>query len=338
MKFINKTKITSLLFLCALFFLLVIGFRESAAIRQFSGISLRFNEPINGQAAARARQYSIANSEDNPFWPTFWHENRETFSIGDRTVQANSISFSGDAGLVWPAEYILGSAPSSVDSNGITVSEALAHRLWGSTDIVGMTVYVNNTPRIIRGVFKGDAELALLSFHIEDTLQSWTVVELTGGIPHPTRNDAESFALASGLGRPDYILMGGPMAIAYIMSIFPFLMLVAYTLVLLIRFVKKYYNAAGAAIIITGLILCAVLLPLLLNNLPPWLIPTHWSDFSFWSTLFQQANNSLREFFSANPLLRDVELKMHLLRQTGIFFLSVCCSVVMITRGDAIKA
>ena len=319
-------------FIWALFgILLISGFREANAIRYFHGISLRYNTPICGQTALRARQYSIENIGQYTFWPTFWHQCRAELSAGTAKTDANVISFSGDASLVWPASYITGSAPGVIDARGIAVSEALAHRLWGSTDIIGMPVYVNNrnTPRIVRGVFEGTAELALLPFHLEDTSQSWTAVELAGGTPHPTRGHADSFAATSGLGRPDYVLMGGATALARFMSIFPVLVPAVYGLVLLVAFVKKHYPAASTPIFFAGLILFAILLPILLNALPPWIIPTRWSDFSFWSSLLQQANNSLREFVHVNPMLRDVELKMHLLRQAGIFVLSVSWGIVV---------
>jgi len=329
---ITKSKIASILLWCVFGVLLTIGFLEAAAIARFPGVSLRYNQPITGQTAYRARQYSIENTERNPFWPTFWHQSSTTFSVGTRTAQANAISFSGDAALVWPAQYITGSPPSSIDGSGVAVSEALAHRLWGSTDIVGMLVYVDDKPRTVRGVFEGTAELALLSFHIEDTSQSWTAVELSSGAPHPTRSNAESFALATGLGRPSYVLMDGAITLARFMSILPLLIPAVYALVLLAAFIRKHYRAAGTPIIFSGFILLAILLPFLLNALPPWIIPTHWSDFSFWLSLLQQANDGLREFLSVNPMLRDVELKMRLLRQAGVMVISICCGIIVCTR------
>jgi len=312
--------------------LFALGFRQANAIQQFSSASLRYNEPVSGQAAQRARQYSIENAET--FWPTFWHEGTVELSVGMRTAQANAILFSGDAALVWQARYITGTAPSSVDGSGIAVSEALAHRLWGSTDIVGMSVYVDEKPRIVRGVFEGSTELALLSFHIEDTLQSWTAVELAGGNRNPTRSHAQSFATAAGLGTPDYILMGGAMAAARFMSVLPLLILAVYALVLIIRFIKKHYCAAVTPIIFLGLTIFAILLPLLLNILPAWIIPTHWSDFSFWFSLLNQASGNLREFLSVNPTLRDVELRMLLLGQAGIMVLSTCCAIFCLTKEN----
>jgi len=317
--------------------LLVLGFRQANSIQQFSGVSLRFNEPISGQAAHRARQHSIENAEQETFWLTFWYESTAELSAGVRTVQANAISFSGDAALVWTAQYLVGTAPSSLDGSGIAVSEALAHRLWGSTDIVGMPVYVNEKPRIVRGVFEGNFELALLSFHIEDTQQSWTAVELSGGESRSTRSNAESFAIAAGLGAPDYILMGGAMAVATFMSMLPLLIFTMYVLVLLILYVKKHYRSAATPIMFLGLIVFAILLPILLNALPAWLIPTHWSDFSFWSSLLQQASGSLREFLSVNPMLRDVELRMLLLGQVGIMVLSISCVIFCLTKENVVE-
>jgi len=327
-----KPAITGILLWCVLGALLTLGFMEAAAIARFPSASLRYNEPITGQAAQRARQYSIENIQRDTFWPTFWHQSSATLSAGARTAQVNAISFSGDAALVWPTQYITGSAPSSIDGSSAAVSQALAHRLWGSTDIIGMPIYVDDVPHTVRGVFEGTAELALLSFHIEDTSQNWTAVELSGGAPHPTRSNAESFALASGLGRPDYVLMGGAITLARFMSMLPLLIPAVYALALLVRFVKKHYRTAGTPIIFAGFILLAILLPLLLNAIPPWLIPTHWSDFSFWSSLLHQANGGLREFFSVNPMLRDVELKMHLLRQAGIMIVAICCGIIICAR------
>jgi len=313
---------------CVLCILLILGLTEANAIRRFSATSLRYTAPISGQAAYRSRQYAIDNPET--FWSTFWSETTVPISTPYRETHTRAIKFSGDAALVWHAKYLTGSAPSSLDGNGIAVSEALAHNLWGSTDIVGMTVLVNEEERTVRGVFQGNTELALISFHIEDTFQSWNGAELSENL---TRRDAESFALVSGLGIPDYILTCGVIALADFMSLFPFIIIGAYVLVTLAKFVRKQFSFS-TQIFIAALIPVAVFLPFLLNALPPWLIPTYWSDFSFWSSLFSQAGDSVREFLSTPPTLRDVELRIHLLRQTGILFLSACCSALIVEQKN----
>jgi len=317
---------------CILCILLIIGLRQANTISRFSPISLRYTTPISGQIAYRSRQHAVNNPKT--FWPTFWSETTVPISTSYRETYAVGINFSGDATLVWPAIYLAGSAPSSIDGNGIAVSETLAHRLWGSTDIVGMTVLVNEEERTVRGVFQGDTELALISFHIEDTSPNWHGVELSGGENNPTRSDAENFAIASGMGIPDYILTGGAMTLADFMSLLPILIVGAYVPVLLFRFIQNNLPQFSAPILFTILISLAISLPFLLDALPPWLIPTYWSDFSFWSSLFNQAGDSTREFLSVPPVLRDVELRMHLLRQVGILFLSACCGIIILTGNN----
>ena len=253
-------------------------------------------------------------------------------SANHRTYTAATISFSGNANLAWPATFIIGSAPSSIDSTGIAVSATLAHSLWGSTNIVGMTVNIAGEYRTVRGVFQSTEELALLPFHIEDTDPYWTAMELAGGIPHPTRADAENFALMSGLGRPCYILMGGANAVAHALAILPLFVPIIYVIALAVGFVRKHYRIAATPLLFGGLILLAVLLPLLLNTLPPWIIPTRWGDFAFWGGLGTQANDALREFLATPPGLRDIEFRIQLLKQVAIFVPAMCFGILACGR------
>ena len=322
----NLKRRIAFILLCVFFCVtLTLGFIESNTISRFSGVSLRYYTPLTGETAYRARQHAAENTDG--FWPTFWHEENAILSNGRSAVNVVTILFSGDAFLVWPAVFIIGSAPSSVDGMGVAVSENLARNLWGSIDIIGMGVYVNNEPRIVRGVFHGSLELALVSFHIEDISLNFSAVELSGGISSTTRGDAESFALSAGLGRPDYIIMGGVGAVSVFMSFFPLLIPLIYAVVMLVRYVRKHYPLVGAPLFFGGLILFAVFLPILLNALPTWLTPTRWSDFGFWGMQVSNAAYALREFLSINPLLRDVELKIHLLRQVGFMFIATCAGI-----------
>ena len=307
--------------------LLILGILQSNTVAQYSSISLRL--PISGQAAFEARQYAAQSNAPYPFWPTFWHQHVASLSTGLRQAHTTTISFSGDAMLVWPAEYITGNAPGQLDASGIAVSKALAHRLWGSVNIIGKRVYVNDAPRTVRGVFAGETELALMSFHIEYTGQNWTAAQLAGGPAHPTRNCAESFAISAGLGRPTHIITNGPGALARFMAFFPLAFPAVYGLALFVIFIRKYYPSAATPIFIIGGISFAILLPAMLNTLPPWVIPTRFSDFQFWGSLISQARGSFWEFLSMPPMLRDVGLKLLLLRQTVVFILILFVGITL---------
>ena len=330
-----KILIINLLLLCMLCALMVTGSICSGYIRQYSSVSLRFDTPISGRTAYAARQYSVTHSD--ALWPTFWTEYSASFSSEFVSANVDCIAFSGDAALVWPAEYIAGTAPGVIDGIGCAVSESLAWRLWGSTDVVGMTVEVDGTERTVRGIFNGKEELALLSFNDEDTSQSWIAAEFKNGSSYITRDDAERFASASGLGKPNSILIGNISFFASTLLLLPLLILAVYGLWVIIGYVGKRYPIARKLIPFLLLFLFTALLPILIGMLPEWVIPTRWSDFSFWGSQFTQGSNSLREFLRTAPQSRDVELRMLFIEQTGITFLAVCVSLAVCFRFSVVR-
>ena len=185
--------------------------------------------------------------------------------------------------------------------------------------------------RIVRGVFEGNDLLALLSVRDEDAGQSFTAVELSGGTSAPARSDVESFVMAAGLGTPDSVLMGTPVFFASVMATLPLLILAVYGLALCLSLLKKHPAALRSALFL-ALIGLAILLPFILDTLPGWMIPTRWSDFSFWGALARQTADNMREYFILTPRLRDVAYKVLLLKQAGIAFLSVCCALSVCFR------
>ncbi|MCL2456101.1 MAG: hypothetical protein FWD19_00960 [Defluviitaleaceae bacterium] len=311
---------------CVFGIFVVVGLREANVISRFPKISLRYENGISGQAAFRSREISVGSDEN--FFPTFWRESRAKFSVGRGEIFCDVILFSGDANLVWHAEFVAGSAPGFADETGVAVSEALAHKIWGGTNIVGQKVDVDEKNRVVRGVFRDKNELALLSFDVNDASQNWAAAELADD--GKNFGAAENFALVSGLGRPDYVLTGGVISFAQFVALAPLFIPFVYFSILILIFLRKYYSNRIAILFFSALILFAIFLPAMLDSLPDWLIPTRWSDFSFWSSLFRESENNLREFLSAPPTLRDVELKIKMLRLFAISFLSVCSGFVAV--------
>ena len=317
---------------CALAVLLVASLVNRSAVRQYSSVSLRYSAPISGQAAYAARQYSISKSAENVFWPTFWKAYTAALESEFVSASADCIAFSGEAALVWPATYLRGAAPGVMDSIGCAVSDTLAWRLWGSGDVVGMTIQADGSERVVRGVFKSGRELALISFRDEDITQSWSAVELTGGPADAVRSDALSYASSAGLGKPDSIVMTGTSSVAGVMSVLPLLIPAVYGVSMIVSFAGKRFPATRSPLFFAALIVFAIVLPSILGALPAWSTPTRWSDFSFWASLMRQASSGLREFLQAAPSPRDVELRMLLLKHAGITFAAVCCSLSICFR------
>jgi len=317
---------------CILGALLVVGIMNANALREYPTVSLRYKAPITGQAAYQARLYAIRQGEDNTFWPTFWHEAVAEFESEYVKVNAKSIHYSGDAALVWPARYLSGTAPGVTDGFGCAVSSELAFALWGSGDVLGAAVEVDGKSRVVLGVFEGRDMVALLSVSDEDTGQAFTAVELSGGIQAPSRSEVTSFALTAGLGAPDSVLLGTPAILADFLAVLPLLMLFVYGLVLLAGWMRRHPTARRGVLLLVFLGF-AILLPGLLDMLPDRLIPTRWSDFSFWGGHLSQMGNDLREYLTVTPMLRDLGYEILFFKQLGIAFLSVCATLCICLRG-----
>ena len=323
-----KHLLADVLLWCVLFAFAALGARGAAAMRQYSAISLRYDKPLSGQAAYQARQYAIEHREDEAFWPTFWTETETLFSAELRETTARCIFYSGDASLVWPVKNLIGGMPGVTDSVGCAVSSGLAQELWGDVNIIGKTVEAAGTARIIRCVFDEAESLALLSVRDEDMSQSFTSAELAGGPLSPDRSSAERFAAASGLGTPDSILMSTPAFLATLMSALPIIIFVLYGLILSVGWLRKRSAIIRRVLMFLPLIGVAMLLPRFLEALPDRVVPTQWSDFSFWGSLFRQTGENLREYLELSPSLKDVIYASLFFKQIGIAFaasvLTVC--------------
>ena len=311
---------------CAMAALLIWSAENVSALRQYSAVSLRYHEPFCGQTAYQLRKSAIERETENAFWPTFWHETRARVEVEFRTVEAPCILYSGDASLVWPAKYLSGAAPGVTDGTGCAISSALSQELWGGIDVVGKTIKVDGAERVVRGVFEGDQPLALLSFRDENTGQSFTAIELSGGPSSPNRIDAELFVMSAGLGRPDSILIGTPVIIASAMSALPLLILFVYLLARLLLRLRE--RPVVIYVVMFSLFFgIALFLPGILDALPSWVIPSRLSDFSFWGAMAQQIGDDLHEYLSLAPQMRDVIYTIQFYKQIGATFLSVICAL-----------
>jgi len=333
----------SALLMCSVVLLTGISYMNMDAMRQFSGVSLRYNEPISGQEAYRLRRYSIERSDENVFWPAFWHEFPTQIESEYRTIYAPCILYSGDAALIFPAKYIAGAAPGVTDGVGSAISSGLAHELWGGHDVVGKSLVVDGSERIVRGVFELEQPLAMISFEDEDTRQRFSGIELSGGVSSPDRKTVTDFISAAGLEEPDVILLAGPTFLATVMFLVPLMVIALYAIV--IGIIRIHKRPVVLYTIVFSILLClALTLPTLLEALPSRMIPSRLSDFSFWETQLRQLEHDLHEYLRLSSSTRDIEYAGLFFRQIGLSFLSAitaltaCCGCHFRTRKYSLNS
>jgi hypothetical protein len=324
---IRKTVISMILW-STMITLLVVSFTNVNTMSLFPAVSLRYNEPISGRDAYQLRRFSIESSANHVFWPTFWYETTAHVKSDLNSATAVCIVFSGDALLVWNADYIDGTAPGVTDGIGCAISSALAFALWGGTDVVSKVVNVDGNERIVRGVFEETQLLALMSVRDEDTRQNFSAIELSEGPPLPTRSDVIDFISRAGLSIPDVILLNRPTFLASVMFALPLMLLAFFVMVIVIKRFKKHPLALGI-ISFSLFLLLALTLPVLLDSLPQWIIPSRFSDFSFWNTQLTILSTDLHEHLKLTPQLRDVSYMILFYKQIGISLLSTVMALVV---------
>lgn len=106
------------------------------------------------------QEASITETSENPsarLWvDAYSADGRLTLVNGKKTLDANAIGIGGDFFLFHPLELITGSYFSGNDlmQDHCIIDQDAAWQLFGSNDVVGMTVYIGNVPHIVTGVVK----------------------------------------------------------------------------------------------------------------------------------------------------------------------------------------
>ena len=76
----------------------------------------------------------------------------------------------------------------------------------------------------------------------------------------------------------------------------------------------------------------ALILPFILGLLPSWIIPSQFSDFSFWGTLIRSQGVDLLEYITFTPGLRDITYITLFFKQIGLSFISVIFALLICFR------
>lgn len=306
------------------------------------GVSLRFDAALTARQTEKALEY--ARKSDTGYALTFWTE-QPNGSIGanGRTAAARLLTVCGDAARLTPQKLLWGAPPAA--PGGCAVSDALAWRLWGALDVVGMELTAGNMRYTVRGVFH-DESLCLIVQSAPDgtgyenvevyrmgsgtrgvtapegaaSQNTVTGVDVSHTVPsqnaEPNIDTALSFARSAGLGVPAHTVHGGTLAaLARLLCWLPPMLCAAS---LLRRFVRVLSARAKRVFRGAGLFLFALCLPRLLAALPASWLPTRWSDFVFWQSLLQSGAARVDAWFALPPQSVDVAAKWLLLRHGAL--------------------
>lgn len=297
---------------------------EQAQLR-FTSVSIRYNQPLPAALAAAAKQQMEKAGGVNL---TFWAEQTVPASSMTRSAEAKQILFDGEAMLACPAQYVYGKVP--VRAGECAVSSAAAEALWGAQNVVGLEVTISEKTCTVVGVFIGSDKILL-----NPGTGDWTAAEL-----HSIPSGADGwkygrdYAMQFGLPQPDQVLWGS--GFAYLASVMPWLPLLFCGLWAAAFFLCWLWNRSHTAFLLTlpGLAFAFVLLlPRLLSGLPAWLIPTKWSDFSFWSNLSNSLVERFYDYLAISPKVIDVAEKTNMIYTMLLVIVSLALSTTLFAQA-----
>lgn len=283
-----------------------------AVQRQCGTISLRYRDPLPKQTV----ETLLAGQQG---W-TFWKQEQTEFAAGAVHTRAEALLYAGTASYVYNAVCRYGAMPGIGDTAGCAISAALSQTLFGSEDTVGLTLTAGGTVFTVRGVFGSQTPLALLP----RTDAGFTAAELPA--EEQARQNPDSWLRVrlqqSGMPEPDRVLF--LFELSWLCRFASWLPLLLADILLLRRALRQLRRLPPltADLLVFGAALLAVLaLPWFFSVWPQWLIPSRWSDFSWWKQTADSLAEHLRAWLGTDVSERDLWLRQRLLGQMGLAIL-----------------
>lgn len=256
------------------------------------GFGLRLSTTITLEEI-QARKNAVEQTHSILPEAAFWMEERaQEIHSEDRYAAASVFSVHGVLERVMPMPLLNGSYPAPIDSEGCAVSRSLAYSLWGSCDVMGLTLEWKERIYTVRGVFDYDAPLLLAQATLPAT--AFTSVEASDSV-----NSLDEISSLLGLPFASVAIDGSIwrylLALTGLLPAFLLLILIS---VRVIHFGKADVRRKNISVfrwVVSALLFMAVLFVMYPPPaFPRSLIPPRWSDFSFWRTQWSALTESIR--------------------------------------------
>lgn len=263
--------------LCAALLLYLAAVRSNAHVQARAGYAAAF---LNDRAVTAKEAEQICEAEAEQEYPAaicFFKEQPDTSLFCRETGEAsvvNQIRIIGNAELL-----MYGSNALSFRKNGCYLDTATVRVLFGTDKVAGQTVRSGDQSWQVLGVFDSLQKEMLCVAEEKMLLDRILLLSSDYG-----RDELEQLLLRNGLG-------GDVVDFTVVTALVQDLLLIV-PLLLLARAAKwliKDLPGTGLRLAATVVFGLAGLWYLTGNlHIPPDLIPTRWSDFSFWSTTWMQ--------------------------------------------------
>lgn len=272
--------------------------------------------------------------QENPVGNCFWGELAETPLVCKETGRSSTVTSVLTAGN--PELIVRGSTPYIYQENGCFIDAKTADELFGTQAVSGQTVWCGDASYTVSGTFESMQPVMLRQAKEEDgEALDMVSLYLTGsqpGLPPDTQR-AEQFLLRHNLNGEiiDYLFLNA--LIRNLLLVLPVMMGIS-----LVRAAAGWARAAvtvrkKAVLICLSLLTAAAVLFLVLRRfrLPSDMIPTRWSDFSFWESWWETQRRNLLLMLGTAQGESQLTMLWNLL-------LSFLCNLLAIFAGLSLRS
>ena len=301
--------------LCAALLLYLAAVRSNAHVQARAGYAAAF---LNDRAVTAKEAEQICEAEAEQEYPAaicFFKEQPDTSLFCRETGEAsvvNQIRIIGNAELL-----MYGSNALSFRKNGCYLDTATVRVLFGTDKVAGQTVRSGDQSWQVLGVFDSLQKEMLCVAEEKMLLDRILLLSSDYG---RGRDELEQLLLRNGLG-------GDVVDFTVVTALVQDLLLIV-PLLLLARAAKwliKDLPGTGLRLAATVVFGLAGLWYLTGNlHIPPDLIPTRWSDFSFWSTTWMQQRQNFLLILKSAAGEASLDLLWHAMCAVLENLLAVC--------------
>lgn len=301
--------------LCAALLLYLAAVRSNAHVQARAGYAAAF---LNDRAVTAKEAEQICEAEAEQEYPAaicFFKEQPDTSLFCRETGEAsvvNQIRIIGNAELL-----MYGSNALSFRKNGCYLDTATVRVLFGTDKVAGQTVRSGDQSWQVLGVFDSLQKEMLCVAEEKMLLDRILLLSSDYG---RGRDELEQLLLRNGLG-------GDVVDFTVVTALVQDLLLIAPLLLLACaaKWLIKALPGPGLRLAATVVFGLAGLWYLTGNlHIPPDLIPTRWSDFSFWSTTWMQQRQNFLLILKSAAGETSLDLLWHAMCAVLENLLAVC--------------
>lgn len=291
-----------------------IGLTNAQSIQQLTDIvELRYDtNALTGQHIKAVQKGEGESKEplltDFLAWRQVGGKKFENQELNKR-IEGDVVEVYGNTALFIPAGRVNGQMIDEGNHEGVIVTEAIAQSLWGSLEVIGKTLTLEEKNYSVRGILEADEPYIIMASDLEDEDSSFTALRMQLVEHGNVEGTIHTMKLKYNL--PDGVLKNLSLTSILLsqLALLPGVLLGLYGLFRLYKFLYKthrYWVSAlilgGLSLLVTWIVIQIVKFPI---DIPDYIIPNQWSDFDFWANLVENMIKNQQELKALPFLLPD---------------------------------